>query len=44
MKWVTVSTAVEYILMGGEPHFTLQDSKDAWCWILQEAFKCIGIK
>jgi hypothetical protein len=37
---VTPGTVVEYILLGGEPYFTLQDGKDAWNWILTEAIQC----
>lgn len=38
---VTMGTVVEYVLMGGEPRFTLQDAKDAWVWILTEANGCL---
>jgi hypothetical protein len=40
---VTFSTFMEYILMGGEPHFIVQDGKDAWTWILEEAFEFLDI-
>jgi hypothetical protein len=40
---ITVGTFIEYIMMGGEPYFTLQDGKDAWTWIFQEAFECLEI-
>jgi len=40
---VTVGTFIEYIMLGGEPCFTLQDGKDAWTWILEKAFECLGI-
>lgn len=38
---VTVGTVIEYVMMGGEPYFTLQDGKDAWNWILTEAIECL---
>lgn len=40
---VTVGTVIEYIMLGGEPYFTLQDGKDAWTWIFEKAFECLGI-
>ncbi len=41
---VTIGTVVEYVMMGGEPRFTLQDAKDAWNWILTEAIECLTKK
>lgn len=41
LKTVTGKTLLEYILLGGEPRFTLQDGKDAWTWILNQANECI---
>lgn len=39
---VTVNTFVEYILLGGEPHFTLEDGKNAWRnWVLGWAKDCL---
>ena len=38
----TGGTFVEYILMGGEPRYTLDDGENAWLWILQEASECIN--
>lgn len=38
---VTGMTVIEYIFLGGEPRFTLQDGRDAWDWILDEARECI---
>lgn len=40
---VTAGTVIEYIMMGGEPYFTLQDGKDAWTWILEKAIECLRI-
>lgn len=38
---VTAATFIEFIMIGGEPRFTLEDGKNAWLWILNEAFECI---
>lgn len=38
---ITQGTVIEYVLLGGEPYFTLQDGKDAWTWILTEAIECL---
>ncbi len=41
---VTGGTVIEYLMIGGEPYFTLQDGKDAWNWILEDALDCLGVK
>jgi hypothetical protein len=38
---VRVNTFIEYILLGGEPHFTLEDGKNTWDWILTQAQRCL---
>ena len=38
----TGGTFVEYVLLGGEPRFTLDDGKNAWLWILDEARECLS--
>jgi hypothetical protein len=44
LKPITWSTFVEYVLLGGEPRFTLQNGIDSWTWILTEASECLGIE
>jgi hypothetical protein len=41
LDWFTVKMLFEYLLIGGEPRFTLQDGKDAWAWILSIGRNCI---
>jgi len=38
---ITGETVVEFVMIGGEPRFTLQDGMDAWRWILTEAIECV---
>jgi len=39
---VRANTFIEYILLGGEPHFTLEDARNAWrIWILGKAKDCL---
>lgn len=38
---ITLGTVIEYVLLGGEPRFTLQDGQNAWTWILTEAIECL---
>jgi hypothetical protein len=38
---VTVNTFIEYLLLGGEPRFTIHDGRDAWTWILADAVNCL---
>lgn len=38
---VTTGTVIEFVMLGGEPHFTLRDGKDAWTWIFTEAIECL---
>jgi hypothetical protein len=39
---ITGKTIIEYLIVGGEPRFTLRDSKDAWTWILTKALDCLS--
>jgi hypothetical protein len=38
---VTQETVIHYLMTHGEPIFTLEDGKNAWRWILNEAEECI---
>lgn len=38
---VTGATVVEYVMVGGEPRFTVLDGKNAWTWILTQAAECL---
>jgi|GEM_PF-885309 len=39
----TQATVIEYLMIGGEPRFTLEDGENAWRWILEEAFECVPL-
>lgn len=38
---VTMRTVAEYILLGGEPRFTLENVQTSWHWILRKASSCL---
>ncbi len=41
LEVVTQATVINYLMTHGEPVFTLNDGKNAWRWILNEAIECI---
>jgi hypothetical protein len=43
LDWVTGQTIIEYVFAYGEPHFTFEDAKNTWIWILGEGDECVGI-
>lgn len=38
---LTVQTVAEYVALGGEPQFTVEDAANAWRWIVAKADDCI---
>jgi hypothetical protein len=38
---VTPSTLFEYLLLTGEPRFTVDDARTAWAWIASTARECL---
>ncbi|MBQ0711478.1 MAG: hypothetical protein KBT53_00800 [Porticoccus sp.] len=41
LEVVTEATVINYLMVHGEPVFTLNDGKNAWRWIINEAIECI---
>lgn len=41
LDFVTVQTFAEYLALGGEPQFTVEDARTAWQWIVVKAPECL---
>jgi len=41
LDFVTVQTVAEYLALGGEPQFTVEDATNAWRWIVAKAGDCL---
>jgi len=38
---VTIQTVAEFLALGGEPQFTVDDARNAWKWIVAKAPECL---
>jgi hypothetical protein len=41
LDFVTLQTFAEYLALGGEPQFTVEDASSAWRWIVGKAPECL---
>lgn len=41
LSFVTLQTFAEFLALGGEPQFTVDDARNAWRWIVGKAAECL---